>query len=103
MGKPFAAEARSTKWEADRRQRLRRRYSARVLTVVEQTLMEHRPAVVPAGMLDKALQYLRGRWHKLVHYVENGDCPISRNPCENALGSFVVGRRYRCSRAPSTA
>ncbi|WP_143138178.1 IS66 family transposase, partial [Burkholderia ubonensis] len=79
--------------EADRLQRLRRRYSARVLAVIEQMLIEHRPAVVPGSMLGKALQYLNGQWSKLVRYVENGDWPISNNLCENAIRPFVVGRR----------
>lgn len=93
IGELFAAEGRSAKWAADRRQRLRRRYSARVLAVIEQMLIEHRSAVVPGSMLGKALQYLSGQWPKLVRYIENGNWPISNNLCENAIRPFVVGRR----------
>ncbi len=86
IGKLFAAEARSAKWSAVRRLRLRRRYSARVLAVIEQSLIEHLPAVVPGSMLGKALQYLNRQWNKLSRYIENGDYPISNNPCHAASG-----------------
>ncbi|WP_257820250.1 IS66 family transposase [Burkholderia glumae] len=93
IGKLFAAEARSAKWESERRQRLRARYSARVLTLIERMLIEHLPGVVPSSLLGKALQYMNGQWPKLVRYVENGNWPISNNLCENAIRPFVVGRK----------
>jgi transposase len=92
IGRLFAAEARSAKWTADRRQRLRRRYSVRVLAIIKQMLIEHRPTVVPGSMLGKALQYLNGQWPKLGRYVENGNWPVSNNPCENEIRPFVMGR-----------
>ncbi|WP_258170734.1 IS66 family transposase, partial [Burkholderia cepacia] len=39
------------------------------------------------------LTYLRAQWPKLIRYLENGDWPISNNPCENAIRPFCVGRR----------
>jgi len=93
IGRLFAAEARSAKWTADRRQRLRRRYSVRVLAIIKQMLIEHRPTVVPGSMLGKALQYLNGQWPKLSRYVENGNWPVSNNPCENEIRPFVVARK----------
>lgn len=93
IGKLFAAEARSTKWNATRRLRLRRRYSARVLAVIKRLLSEHLPAVVPGGMLGKALQYLNRQWHKLSRYIENGDWAISNNACENEIRPFVIARK----------
>lgn len=93
IAKLYAAEARSTKWDAGRRRRLRKRYSIRVLGLVEKLLVEYRDAVVPGSLLGKALQYLRGQWSKLIRYVENGDWPISNNLCENAIRPFVVSRR----------
>lgn len=93
IGKLFAAEARSAKWKAERRQRLRARYSARVLAQVEYMLVEHLPTVVPSSLLGKALQYMSGQWHKLVRYVGNGNWPISNNLCENTIRPFVVGRK----------
>jgi transposase len=93
IGKLFVAEARSETWTAERRQRLRRRYSARVLNAIEKLSLEQSPGVVPQSLLGKALTYLREQWPKLTRYVSNGDWPISNNPCENSIRPFVVGRR----------
>ncbi|WP_455285995.1 IS66 family transposase [Cupriavidus necator] len=93
IGKLYAAEARGADWMAERRQRLRRRYSTRVLGAIRQLMLEQMPAVVPGSLLGKALNYMHGQWPKLVRYVENGNWPISNNPCENAIRPFCVGRR----------
>ncbi len=93
IAKLYAAEARSAEWKAGRRRRLRERYSVRILDLIEKLLLEHHDTVVPGSLLGKALYYLRGQWPKLIRYVENGDWPISNNPCENAIRPFVVGRR----------
>jgi transposase len=93
IGKLFAAEARSETWTAERRQRLRRRYSAPVLDRIEKLTLEQSPGVVPNSLLGKALTYLHEQWPKLIRYVQNGNWPISNNPCENSIRPFVVGRR----------
>lgn len=87
------ALTRRADWEAKRRWRLRQRYSKRVLGHIEQLLVTHRDTVVPVSLLGKALYYLNGQWPKLIRYVDNGQWPISNNPCENAIRPFVVGRR----------
>ena len=89
----FAAEARSADWRPMQRQRLRQRYSARVLQAIEALLHEQLPITVPGSLLGKAMQYLHGQWPKLVRYVEDGTWPISNNPCENAIRPFVLGRK----------
>nr|WP_236720995.1 IS66 family transposase [Paraburkholderia phytofirmans] len=91
IGKLFAAEARSTTWVVERRQRLRRRYSTRVLDNIHNLMVGQSPGVVPNSLLGKALTYLRAQWPKLIRYVENGAWPIS-NPCENAIRPFWTGR-----------
>jgi transposase len=93
IGKLFAAEARSEMWTTERRQRLRRRYSAHVLGVIHTLTFEQLPGVLPNGLLGKALHYLRAQWPKLVRYIENGSWPLSNNPCENSIRPFVIGRR----------
>ncbi|WP_454829838.1 IS66 family transposase [Paraburkholderia xenovorans] len=90
IGKLFAAEARSETWTAERRQRLRRRYSARVLDAIEKLTLEQRPGVVPQSLLGKALTYLHGQWPKLIRYVENGNWPISNNWVHAASGMTRV-------------
>jgi transposase len=64
-----------------------------VLAIIGRMMVEHLPAVVPSSLLGKALQYMRGQWHKLFRYVENGNWPISHNLCENAIRPFVIGRK----------
>ncbi|MGZ0002873.1 IS66 family transposase [Burkholderia gladioli] len=93
IGKLFAAESRSQTWATERRQRLRRRYSARVLDAIHELMLEQSAGGVPKSLLGKGLTYLREQWPKLICYVENGDWPISNNPCENAIRPFCVGRR----------
>jgi transposase len=93
IGKLFTAEARSDTWTAERRQRLRRRYSSHVLDAIHTLMREQLPGVVPKSLLGKGLTYLREQWPKLIRYVENGSWPISNNPCENAIRPFCVGRR----------
>jgi transposase len=93
FGKLFAAEARSKTWNAGRRQRLRQRYSARVLQVIKDLMIEQSPGVLPQSLLGRALSYLREQWPKLVRYLENGDWPASNNFCENSIRPFVVARK----------
>ncbi|APR34337.1 IS66 family transposase [Paraburkholderia sp. SOS3] len=93
IGKLFAAEARSTKWKPERRQRLRARYSARVLAIIERMMIEHLLTVMPSSLLGRALQYMSGQWPKLVRYIDDGSWPISNNLCENAIRPFVIGRK----------
>ncbi|MBB5503125.1 IS66 family transposase [Paraburkholderia sp. MM5384-R2] len=93
IGKLFAAEARSETWTAGRRHRLRQRYSARVLDVIQKLMLEKLSGVLPNSLLGKALNYLHGQWPKLTRYVENGSWPISNNPCENSIRPFCLGRR----------
>lgn len=93
IGKLYAAEARARDAEAAYRQRLRARYSARVLKHIESVLLKYQPIVTPNGKLGRALAYLRGQWPKLTRYVDNGNWPIDNNLCENAIRPFVVGRK----------
>ncbi len=95
IGKLFAAEARCAKWKPVRRQRLRARYSARVLAIIERMLVEHLSTVMPSSLLGKALQYMSRQWPKLIPYIENGNWPILNNLCENTIRPFVVGRKGR--------
>ncbi|MBW5288233.1 IS66 family transposase, partial [Burkholderia gladioli] len=70
IGKLFAAETCSETWAAERRQRLRRRYSARVLNAIHVLMLEQSAGVVPKSLLGKGLTYLRAQWPKLIRYVE---------------------------------
>lgn len=89
----YAAEGRSKDWDAIKRQRLRARYSKRVLAHIEKMLLTNLHSVVPESLLGAALIYLNGQWPKLIRYIDNGEWPISNNLCENAIRPFVVGRK----------
>lgn len=89
----FTAESHRAKWPAERRQRLRRRYSVHVLDAIHSLMLEQSGGVVPKSLLGKGLTYLRAQWPKLTRYIENGSWPISNNAGENAIGPFCVGRR----------
>jgi transposase len=93
IGKLYAAEARARDADATYRQRLRERYSARVLKHIERLLLAYQPIVTPNSKLGRALAYLSGQWSKLTRYIENGNWPIDNNRCENAIRPFVVGRK----------
>ena len=93
IGKLYAAEARARHADAAYRQRLRVRYSARVLRHIESLLLTYQPLVTPNSKLGRALAYLRGQWPKLTRHIENGSWPIDNNLCENAIRPFVVGRK----------
>ena len=86
IAKLYAAEVRSKEWKPERRQRLRARYSVRVLDLIKALLFEHRDDIVPGSLLGNALQYLSGQGHKLVRYVENGTWRICNNRCHAASG-----------------
>lgn len=60
IGKLYAAEARARHAGAAHRQRLRARYSARVLKHIESLLLTYQPIVMPSSKLGRALAYLRG-------------------------------------------
>lgn len=93
IGKLYRAESTAKDWTPTRRQRLRSRYSARIVREIEQLLLTHLHAVAPSSLLGEALHYLHGQWPKLVRFLENGAWPLDSNPIENAIRPFVVGRR----------
>ena len=76
IGKLYRAEARAKDWTADRRQRLRSRYSAGVVREIEGLLLAHLHTVAPSSLLGEALHYLHGQWPKLVRFLDNGAWPL---------------------------
>ena len=104
IGNLFAAEARSATWLAERRQRLRRRYSARVLDAIHALALEQSRNVAPKSRLGKGLTYLREQWPKLIRYIENGSWPVSNNACENSIRNpryMSVANQAKCERPMS--
>lgn len=93
IGKLYRAESAAKDWTPTKRQRLRSRYSARIVRQIEHLLLTHLHAVAPSSLLGEALHYLHGQWPKLVRFLKNGNWPLDSNPVENAIRPFVVGRR----------
>jgi hypothetical protein len=49
--------------------------------------------IPPKSATGKAIDYALEYWSELNRYIENGDWPIDNNPAENAIRSFVIGRK----------
>jgi len=49
--------------------------------------------VPPKSALGKAIGYCQNQWHKLNHYVEDGNLNIDNNRAERAVKPFVIGRK----------
>ncbi|PYE72706.1 IS66 family transposase, partial [Xylophilus ampelinus] len=93
IGRLYRAEALAKDWNAERRLRLRSRYSRAVVREIERLLLMHLHSVAPSSLLGEALHYLHGQWPKLVRFLDSGSWPLDSNPVENAIRPFVVGRR----------
>lgn len=106
--KLFAADARIddrvkagqlTGWAAPRRRwRIRRRYSARVLQIIEQKLTAWMPGgsddcATPESPLGKAIHYAWAQWKGLTLPFDTGDLPIHNNVAENVQRAIAVGRK----------
>lgn len=95
IGRLFAVESCAQEANATgaARKQVRDEQSRPVLDEIQSLLLRHLHGVLPQSLFGKALHYLHGQWAKLIRYLDNGDWPISNNPCENAIRPFVVGRR----------
>jgi transposase len=106
--KLFAADERIDKqiaagrypgWAGPRRKwRLRRRYSAKVLAVIESKLQEWKPGVsstaaAPSSPLANAIGYALNQWQELSIIFETGDWPMHNNLAENVQRLIAVGRK----------
>ena len=49
--------------------------------------------VPPSLLLGKALHYTLGQWEKMIVYLESPYLTPDNNACENAIPSFVLGRK----------
>ena len=67
--------------------------SVPVLTEIEALLLRHLHSVLPGSLPGKALHYTASQWPKLTRFVEDGNCPIDNNACENSIRPFCVGRK----------
>lgn len=86
-------------WAGPRRKwRMRRRYSAKVLAVIEQKLQEWKPGIssttaAPRSPLAEAIGYALNQWRELSIIFETGDWPMHNNLAENIQRLIAVGRK----------
>lgn len=50
-------------------------------------------AVLPKGLLGKAVRYTLNQWSKLTVFLTHPDVPLDTNRVENAIRPFVIGRK----------
>lgn len=95
IGKLYYVEAQARRDEVDLTElgRRRREHSVPVLAEIEALLLTNLHAVLPGGLLGKALHYLSSQWSKLTRFVEDARYGLDNNNTENAIRPFCVGRR----------
>ena len=64
-----------------------------VLKGLREWLDQHLPVVVKQSTLVKAMHYMDKQWPRLSVYTQDGRLNIDNNLCENAIRSFVIGRK----------
>ncbi len=84
---------RKNDFTPDQMVELRREQSAPILEKLYDYLNGLSGQTPPKGLLGKAVNYALSNWPVLVRYLENGHITPDNNAAENALRSFVVGRK----------
>ena len=93
IGKLYGIEREHKDATVAVRYQARQQHSLTALAELHAWLEKTLPAVTPKSALGTALSYMRDYWSMLTRYTERGDLPIDNNPCENAIRSFVIGRK----------
>lgn len=93
IGKLYAIERQIKEKRAAEKRCIRRARAGLILDKLRDWCQQSLLQVPPKTTIGKALGYLDNEWDRLVRYLEDGELPIDNNRCENAIRSFVVGRR----------
>ena len=72
---------------------IRQERSQPILKELRSWLDKHVIVVSPKSTLGKAMNYMLKQWNKLIVYTTGGRLNIDNNLCENAVRSFVMGRK----------
>ena len=89
----YGIERAGAELPAETRRALRQERAVPVLERIRTWLEELAPAVLPKSPLAEAIGYLRGNWHALTRYVEDGRLKIDNNGAERAIKPVVLGRK----------
>ena len=49
--------------------------------------------LAPKTKLGAALHFLHAQWQRLLRYLDDGRYPIDKNPIQNAIRPFAIGRK----------
>lgn len=98
IGRVSAAKTRTKPRVAERRQRLRRRYGARILTCA--LALEQSPGVEPKRLLGNGPTYLRVQWPTPIRYVETAVSQTATFPVEPRSAHSAWGVARRSSQTP---
>jgi hypothetical protein len=74
---------------------LRNERNAPTLETIKAWLDAKVTKTLPKGVLGKAIGYALGQWPLLTTFLEDGRLEIDNNRAENAIRSFVIGRKNR--------
>ncbi len=77
----------------EERRRIRTLRSKPLLDELRIWLDQHIPIVPPRSALGKAMNYTHKQWPKLTVFIEDGRLRMDNNLVENAIRSFVIGRK----------
>jgi transposase len=64
-----------------------------ILEAFKSWLLKRSEEVPPSLLLGKAIEYTLKQWDKMVSYLESPYLTPDNNACENAIRSFVLGRK----------
>jgi transposase len=81
----------ATKSDAQR-QRMRRRFSTRILKLVKRWL-DQKVVTEHKGPLSKAIKYALNNWDALCTFTQDGELTIDNNKSERSLRAVAVGRK----------
>lgn len=87
------SEYATTDKTPDERKAIRLQQSKPILEKIKIWLDSKASKVLPKSLLGKAIYYVLGLWPQLMTYLEDGHIPIDNNLAENAIRSFVIGRK----------
>ena len=91
--KLYGIERRIRDMAPDERLRIRQAEAVPILEEFKKWVEVTRPKITNSSKLGEALAYTANHWEGLARYAENGMLEIDTNRTENALRSFVVGRK----------
>jgi transposase len=93
IAKLYAIEKQAKDSSSEARRQLRQGKSVPILNSLREWLDKTLHSTVPKGLLGTARGYLNKNCEKFIRYTEGEDLNIDNNLAENAIRSFIIGRK----------